>query len=307
MEESLAKVLSFIVFIALGQALRRFGILRPETFGAISGLVMNVTLPSVIIANLNGLRVAGDLLYVAIFGFCTNLVLFVWAKLLTMREKDPMMRDFKLLNLGGYSVGPFAVPYMQAFYPTTGVLTACMFDVGNVFMSGGGTYALIAGTREKTTLAQTLKTIGAKLIHSGPLITFLFVIFMSIFSLKLPDGVVTCAKVAAGANTFLCMIMVGEAIEFEMSFSKFLMLLRILALRWIVCIALSLAAYHLLPFETEMLTALALICLSPIPAMNLIFTSKLGCDISLGANLNSLNVATSVIAMSVALVFLGAV
>lgn len=307
MEESIAKVLSFIVFIALGQALRRFGILKPETFGAISGLVMNVTLPAVIIANLNGLRIAGDLLYAALFGFFTNVVLLAWAMLLTVREKDPAMRNFKLLNMGGYSVGPFAVPYMQAFYPTTGVLTACMFDVGNVFMSGGGTYAIIAGTRQKTSLSQTLKTIGLKLIHSGPLVTFLFVIFMSIFSLKLPDGVVTCAKVAAGANTFLCMIMVGEAIEFEMSSSKFLQLLKILGLRWIMCITLSAGAYFLLPLEPEMRTALALICLSPIPAMNLIFTAKLGCDISLGANLNSMNVACSVAAMSIALVLLGAV
>lgn len=305
MDDSLAKVLSFVVFIALGYMLRRFGILKPEAFSAISGLVMDVTLPCVIIANLNGLRIAGDMLLAAIFGFAVNLALLAWAKLWSFRDKDPMMRDFKLLNMSGYSVGPFAIPYMQAFYPTTGLLAVCMFDVGNVFMAGGGTYALIAGTREKTTLMGTLKVIFSKLMRSGPLVCFVFVILMSVFSLKLPDGVITCAKVAAGANAFLCMIMVGEAIEFNMSASKFFLLLRILALRWVICIALALAAYNFLPFDGEMRIALSLVCLSPIPAMNLIFTAKLGCDISLGANLNSMNVACSVAAMSVALVMLG--
>ena len=49
MDNSFAKVLSFAAFIVLGWILRRVGILKPEAFSAISGLVLNVTIPAVII------------------------------------------------------------------------------------------------------------------------------------------------------------------------------------------------------------------------------------------------------------------
>ena len=147
MDNSFAKVLSFAAFIVLGWILRRVGILNPEAFSAISGLVLNVTIPAVIITNLNGVRIEGVMLGVAALGLLSNVVLLAWALFLTRGIEDRDRRDFMRLNLGGYSVGPFALPYVQAFDPTTGLITTCMFDVGNVLMSGGGTYAVIAGTR----------------------------------------------------------------------------------------------------------------------------------------------------------------
>ena len=54
MEDSFAKVMSLAAFIVLGHLLRRFNILKDQAFAAISALVMNVTLPSVILTNLNG-------------------------------------------------------------------------------------------------------------------------------------------------------------------------------------------------------------------------------------------------------------
>ncbi len=306
MEESLAKVLSFIVLIVLGQAMRRFGILKPEAFSAISGLVQYVTLPAVILYNLNGISIAGELLIIAFLGLATNIVLFLWAMFLGSREKTQSMKDFVRMNVGGYSVGPFAVPYMQAFYPTTGVLTVCMFDVGSCFMSAGGTYAILSGSRSRKSLLGTLKEIGGKLLRSGPLDAFLIVILLSIFSLKIPESVMTCVKVAATANTFLCMIMIGEAIELFMSLSQFLKILKILMLRWGACLLMSVGCFFLLPFDEETRKALAMVCLSPIPAISVAYTAKLGCDIALGANINSLSVAASVVFMSVALVIFGA-
>ena len=40
MEQSIAKVLAFVFFILLGHMLRRWNVLRPEAFHAVSGLVV---------------------------------------------------------------------------------------------------------------------------------------------------------------------------------------------------------------------------------------------------------------------------
>ena len=307
MDNSFAKVLSFAAFIVLGWILRRVGILKPEAFSAISGLVLNVTIPAVIITNLNGVRIEGVMLGVAALGLLSNVVLLAWALFLTRGIGDRDRRNFMRLNLGGYSVGPFALPYVQAFYPTTGLITTCMFDVGNVLMSGGGTYAVIAGTRVRMPFFKTIAAIIGKLLRSGPLVTFAFVGILSAFSLRLPDAVITCTSVAAQANTFLCMIMIGESINLSMNAVKFGIIARMLAQRWIVCILIAIGFYFLLPFEEEVRRALTLTALSPIPAMSLIFTAKLGGDILMAANLSSLSVGCSIIGMSAALTLFGVI
>lgn len=304
MELTLSKIAAFIAFIALGAVLRRCGILKGEAFHAISGLVLYVTLPCIIITNLNGVKVEGPMLMIAGLGLASNLLFLAYALLVTWREKDETHKDFTLLNFGGFSIGPMAVPFMQAFYPTTGLLTACMFDVGNVVMSAGGTYAIVVGRRQKGGVLMFFKTIVAKLMRSGPLVAFAFVVGLSVFGLKLPDAVTTITQVGASANTFLCMIMIGESIDFSMSLKKYLAIAKILFHRWLVCIAFALIAYFVLPFEGEVKTALVLVCLSPIPAMSLIYTSMIKADIAMAAGLNSLCVVCSLIAMSSVVIFL---
>lgn len=307
MEQSFAKVVSFAALICLGWVLRRFGILKPEAFSAISGLVIYVTLPCVILTNLNGVAIAGDMLWVAVWGLVTNFTLLAFAWAVSRREKDTDQRDFMRLNITGYSCGPFAMPYVQAFYPSLGLLSVCMFDVGNVLMSGGGTYAIIAAGRAKTTLLGTLRVIGSKLMRSGPLLAFLVVIVLNILGTKLPDGIITFTSIGAGANTFLCMIMIGESISLSISGGKGLYIAKLLGMRWAMCLALALISWFCLPFEEEVRKAITLTVMAPIPAMNLIFTDKLRGDIAMAANLSSLNVATSIIALSVALTLFGAI
>ena len=74
MEDSFAKVMSLAAFIVLGHLLRRFNILKDQAFAAISALVMNVTLPCVILTNLNGVRIEGDMLLIAGLGLLTNII-----------------------------------------------------------------------------------------------------------------------------------------------------------------------------------------------------------------------------------------
>ena len=304
MSDSFAKVISFVVFIILGWVLRRFGILKEETFHAISGLVLYVTLPCVIASNLNGVRLEGTTLLIAFFGFATNLIFFIYAVALTCRVKDRDQRDFVRMNIGGYSCGPFAVPYVQAFYPTTGLLATCVFDVGNVLMSGGGTYALLSGTREKTSFLGSLKMIGQKLVKSGPLVSFAFMVMLALLNLKLPESVITVTKVGAAANGFLCMIMIGESIDLNMTWEKFKVVSRIIVFRLIPCILFAWFAYNFMPVEEEMRKALVLTCLAPMPSMSIIYTAQMGLDLAMAANLSSLCVAVSVAAISVALMIM---
>ena len=302
MTDSLAKISAFVFFIWLGWFLRRREILKESAFYAVSALVLYVTLPCIIITNLNGVKIEGVMVLVVLLGFLFNVLMLGYAWFVSRKEPDEKKRDFFRINTGGFSVGPLAVPYIQAFYHTTGLMTAFMFDVGNAVMSAGGTFAILAGTHEKNrSFWRVLKSIGAKMVRSGPLMTFALVVGMSAMGMKFPDEVTTVTKVGAQANTMLAMIMIGETIELSMNKEKFLTIVRVLGNRWLLCIVFALACAYCLPFEGEVRTAMVLLCLSPVPSMSLIYTMQLGCDVGMGANLNSLSVIISIAVMSIAL------
>lgn len=301
MDPSFYKVIAFICFITLGWCLRKFNVLKPEAFHAISGLVMFVTLPCTTITGLNGVHIAGEYAFVALLGFLANIafivVAFVWAR----NAKDRDEADFRRLNTCGLSIGPFAVPYVQAFLPATGLVTTLMADVGNAVMAAGGTYAVIESMRTKPAPLAMVKRIASNLMHSGPIVAFAFMVVLCLMDVKLPEVVTTVTGYGAAANTFLCMIMIGESINLSVTFRDFLYLLKILAVRLVIQVALALAFWYLLPFEYDVRRALVLIAFAPVPAMNLIYTAALAGDIGKAANLNSLSVALAIACMSTAI------
>ena len=210
MDPSFYKVVAFISFITLGWCLRKFNVLKPEAFQAISGLVMFVTLPCTTITGLNGTTIGGEMALIALLGFLANIAFLIVAFLWTMRAADKDERDFRRLNTCGLSIGPFAVPYVQAFLPTSGLVTTLMADVGNAVMAAGGTYAIIESMRSKTSWLSMAKRICYNLLHSGPIVAFLFMVVLCLLEIKLPEVVTTVTGFGAAANTFLCMIMIGE-------------------------------------------------------------------------------------------------
>ena len=301
MEESLSKVLAFVFFIVLGWFLRRFNILKPEAFHAISALVMCVTLPCVTVTGLNGIEIGAQLADIALIGLVANVILLLIGFAVTMRTADPDLRDFRRLNISGFSIGPFVIPYVQAFLPPAGLLTALVFDLGNAVMAAGGNYAVISGFREKTSPVRMVKVIAKKLATSGPVIAFFVMMVLCLMHVTLPAGVVNAAKIGAAANTFLCMIMIGESMNLSLNMREFIDIMKILVLRFVCQVTLALVFYYLLPFDIEARRALVIVALAPVPAMNLIYTSQLKGDLGRAANLNSLSVAVAIATMSTAI------
>ena len=115
MLESLPKIASFIFFIWLGWFLRRSGMLKESAFAAVSALVLNVTLPCLIVTNLNGIKIEGLMLLVVFLGFLTNALMLAYAWTITRRITDEKKRDFARLNLAGFPWGPWRFPIFRRF------------------------------------------------------------------------------------------------------------------------------------------------------------------------------------------------
>lgn len=203
-----------------------------------------------------------------------------------------------MLNLSGFNIGTFVMPFLQTFVTPIGFLAICLFDLGNSIMCTGTTYALGSGTGTGWTL---VKTVVKRMLSSGPICSYFVMLILSIVGWSFPATVVDWAKIGANANAFLAMILLGQSIHFVMPSEQLKELLKLLSIRLSGSLVMSLAMYYLLPFPHEICKILALIAWAPIPVVGLIFCIKAKCNPSMAANLNSLSVACSVVIVSILL------
>lgn len=297
--DGLIKVLGFVLFIFIGYFLKRAHVLKEDTVHALSGLLLYVTLPCLILVCLNGLHLEWSYLWLIGLGLLTNFFMIGIACLITYHH--PEKRLFDMLNLSGFNIGTFVMPFLQSFVTPMGFLSICLFDIGNSIMCTGTTYALGSGTGTGLAL---VKTVLKRMFSSGPICSYFVMLALSILGLTFPKTIVDWAQIGANANAFLAMILLGQSIRFSMPADQLKELLRLLCIRLAGSLVMSLAMYYLLPFSEEIRKILALIAWAPIPVVGLIFCIKAKCNPSMAANLNSLSVACSVVIVSALLTFL---
>ena len=184
MEEALFKVLSFITFIMLGYLLRRLSILKAETFRVLSGIVFYITLPCIIITSINGVPVTSEMLWLVALGALCNVLMVATGYGMT-HGKARQERAFSMLNLSGYNIGTFAMPFVAGFLPPTGFLATCLFDAGNAIMCTGGTYAL-ANSVTDASQHLSIKSFLRNVFSSIPFCIYLIMIVMAFLHLALP-------------------------------------------------------------------------------------------------------------------------
>ena len=208
-----------------------------------------------------------------------------------------------MLNLSGYNVGTFAMPFTMGIVSPGGFLSTCLFDVGNAVMVTGGTYA-IAVRDAKAGWRERLRSIGLRLASSSCLWTYAFVLALAFMEVVLPRPILHFCEVVGKANPFHAMLLIGLSVNQRIDWEKFRPLIGLLVWRYVGNIVLAAAAYFLLPVAEEIRKALALVLMAPLPAMGVIFTMKAKLDWETAANLNSVSAIVSVMLMTAIIAFL---
>lgn len=293
--EALQVVAGYVLFIILGQFLKLIGRLPKESAGAVSTLVMYVTLPCAIVKVLNGMAFDINMGLCLIAGFVISWILIGAARLIS--GSDPVRARFAMLNLPGWNIGTFAMPYTASFVTPEGFLAICFFDMGNALMCTGGTYAFVC--RESGVgIGRQIVSIAKRLLSSGPICTYLIVSALMLTHSQLPPGIMRVIDIGANANSFLAMIMIGMSVNLAINPEHLHLFGKLLFWRYIVNALVALILYFTLPFAESTRMAVALVLLAPLPAMGIIFTMKAKLDWEAAANINTLSILISVVLMS---------
>lgn len=291
-----------ILVIILGYVMKSLGVFSKERdFLTVSNLVLYVTLPSAIMIKLNGLRFPPILLIISIFGFLCNWLYIFIAKRFGQNKNE---QSFMALNINGYNIGSFALPFIAFFLEGLPILAISLFDAGSTIMVLGGNYAMAKSFKEenpKFNLPELLKAV----VKSPTIIVYITMVIMSLLQLNLPTVVVDVAEITGAANTLLAMFLIGLALEVKLDFEYMKKVFKYLSLRYIPAIILSISVLFVPFLSSGIKLGLSVLLLAPIAGSAPIFTGLLDGDTELSAQVNSFSIILSIILISGYLMILG--
>ncbi|MDD3252179.1 MAG: AEC family transporter [Lachnospiraceae bacterium] len=298
----LTKAFAFIMIIVTGYVLKKKGIFHANDFYLISKIVIRITLPCAIISNFSNMTMDNSLLLLCLVGIAANVIMVTLGFVVNLKRSREM-RAFDMVNVSGYNIGNFTLPFVQSFLGPVGFAATSLFDAGNAIMCTGVTYTLASmtkGTGERTSVGSVIRT----LFSSMPFDAYVLMTLLAVLRIKLPEVVVTYAATIGNANAFLALFMIGIGFELHMETENLNHIVRVLALRYGMAILLALAAYFLLPFSLEVRQAMTLVAFGPISSVATAFTGRLNGDVELSSAINSFSVVLSIITITIALIII---
>ena len=275
----------------MGNLLRRAGFFKEEDFYVLSKIVLRITLPAAIISNFSGIDLKPSMLVMTLLGFGGGILYISMAFIMSIGKKREEWA-FNTLNLPGYNIGNFTMPFAQGFLGPMGVVATSLFDTGNAFICLGGSYSAAVMIKEKNTRFSILPVMKT-LLKSVPFDAYLLMTVLSLLHVALPAPITTFTGVIGNANAFMAMLMIGVGFKLNGDSSQLGKIVKILAARYSAAIALALIFYFLLPFSMEYRQALTILALSPMSSAAPAFTGNLNSDVGLASAANSISVVIS--------------
>jgi len=292
----LLKPMSYVLVIVLGYVLKRTGFIARSDQKLLSKIMFNVTLPCTIIQGFAGFERDASLFLLAIIGFLFALLPVVYMYV-TSRGLDKALRAYRMINISGYNVGCFSLPLLEAFFGSTGVVVACLFDAGNAVMMTAGIYAMTSTLLKTGGSKEGAKDILMKFLSSLPFDSYMIMFALTLLNVTIPDFVFELTRPAGQANGFFAMLIIG--IMFEPMGDKMLIreTAREMAHRMAFSAVTAAACYFLLPYALIVRQTLAVLCFAPLASLAPINTERCGGDTALASFTNSVSIALSLVCM----------
>ena len=301
----LLRSLGFLLVILATFTLKKVGMFRKEDGQFLAKLMMNVTMPCVLLSAGKNIEFSPQLLIAFGLGICSNLILIACGLTsASLTRYDSKTKGIYVINCAGFNVGSFALPFVQYFFDSSVLSYLCMFDIGNAIMGLGINNTIggaVAKTGEKPSVQGTIKN----LFSNPPFSVYLIVIFFAILHISLPEGLLTVVSIAGNANAFVTMGMIGLLLEISMPKGDVGKTFQVLLTRLIGQAIVSLLIWFLLPLPEQAKMILILCIVTPITSVAPVFTKKMVGDSDIPAAANSLSVPIALgIMTALVLIFL---
>ncbi|MBO7251065.1 MAG: AEC family transporter [Oscillospiraceae bacterium] len=283
---------SFISIILLGYLLKKIGFFKQEDFGILSRITIRITLPCAIITSFAGKQIDPQLLILVLLAILAGIC-YVIAGFVLNRRQGREAQAFAMLNLTGYNIGTFVIPFAQSFLGAMGVIAVSIFDTGNAVMCLGGAFSLACMVKDGSGFS--VKRIVTALCKSVPFVTYVTMLLMNLVHLEVPEFVLSVAGIGSNANAFMAMLMIGVGFKLEGNRSQYTAIARMLLIRYGFATVFALLFYFATPFALEVRQALVILAFSPVGSAVPGFTGEMKGDVGLSSAFNSMTMVISIV------------
>lgn len=296
----ISQVIILSIIMMVGVFARKKDIITKETNKSLSDLLVNITLPFLLVSSFN-YEYSGEMITKAkiifIYSFIIHLMLFIVSKFFVLRfpKKSKKVLRFGIMFSNSGFMG---YPVLEGLFGKLGIFYGAIFNIPfNIFMLSVG---MMIYTDKKD-----LKTLKSVLVHPGIIATIIGLV-MFIFSIKLPYPIYTAVSVVGSMTTPLSMIIVGSMLA-EVKFKEiftgvavyYLSFLRLIVVPFLTFLLLkSLNADKLLLHVSVIIEAM------PVAVLASVFAEKYDADTSLASRSVFITTIISMITIPVVVMFL---
>lgn len=252
-----------ILLIALGYLLKRINFIKSADSQVLSTLVLNVTLPSLVIVNLNSANL--DLSFsilpimMLIYGILAKVIMVA-----LFRKYDNHVKGSVGMMAASLNIGLFAYPLVETIWPKNGMIYFGMADIGGAIIMFGVTY-FVGSYFSEGSDQFNFKFLGKKLISSVPLVTYIVMFILNMANIHLPKASIDFFTIISKANMPLSMILLGIMLSFRIEKQFLPIAVKYLIVHYgLGCIA-GLLVHFFLPTSDDMIkTTLLITWLLPV-------------------------------------------
>jgi len=235
-----------LAVILLGYFLKRLKILNKNDGNSLVKIIMNITLPALIITVFIDLDLNISLIILPLTNIVYGFLAYFLAKKLF---KDIKIEDAGslIISLLGFNIGLFAYPFIENIWGKTGLQYMAFFDMGNAVIIFGLAYITAASYGPKRNeLSATVIT--KKLLTFIPLMSYLLALLLNIFNFELNFYLFSVLKKVAGINGVLVLLVLGIYLEFKLDRSELKKISKAVIIKYSFGLLVGIALYLILPF-----------------------------------------------------------
>lgn len=252
-----------ILLIALGYFLKRINYLKATDSQVLSTLVLNVTLPSLVIVNLNSadLNMSFSILPIMmiVYGIVAKIIV-IWF----FRKYSNQMRGSVGMMTGSMNIGLFAYPLVNAIWPEKGMVYFGMADIGGAMIMFGLTY-FVGSYFSEGEDQFNFKFLGKKLIQSVPLVTYIVMFTLNMSNIHIWKPAIDFFSILSKANMPLSMILLGVMLSFSIDREYLPVTIKYPCLHYGLAIVAGTLVHFFLPVSDPMIkTTLLITWLLPV-------------------------------------------
>ena len=227
----------------------------------LSKVVINFTLPAVILVNITSTQLTLHFLILPILPFCFALLGTFLGGIL-FRNFPDRLKGLMMLCTMGMNIGVFALPIIEGLFGAEGVRVAALYDMGNALTIFGVSYLIGSHysplrKKEKRSLWDIIRILA----KSTPFMTYIVAICINLTGVILPDAVRELLTIPAKSNHFLVLLILGLVLNFDWKNIRGKGVVKLLLLRYFTALVLGVLICFFLPFDpvTRKVTIICLI------------------------------------------------